>query len=38
MKFSNMIWGFLLILIGVIVGLNALDITNIDIFFSTVFS
>lgn len=34
MKFSNMIWGFLLILIGVIVGLNALDITNIDIFFS----
>lgn len=33
MKFSNVLWGIVLIVIGVIFGLNALDITNINIFF-----
>ena len=32
-KTSNIIWGLVLIVLGVIIGLNALDITNIDIFF-----
>lgn len=33
MKTSNILWGIVLIAIGVILGLNALDITNINIFF-----
>lgn len=32
-KFGSIVWGILLIIIGVIFGLNALDITDIDIFF-----
>lgn len=32
-KISNFLWGLVFIGIGVIVGLNALEITNIDIFF-----
>ena len=31
---GNLIWGILLIVIGIIVGLNSLGITNIDLFFS----
>lgn len=34
MRISNIVWGLILIVIGVIFGLNALDITNIDIFFN----
>lgn len=30
---SNLLWGLLLIIIGIIFGLNALDITSINIFF-----
>ena len=33
MKKSNLIWGSLLIILGVVFGLNALNITNINIFF-----
>lgn len=33
-KTSNLLWGLVLIIIGVIFGLNALDITNINIFFN----
>ena len=32
-KMSNLLWGILLIVIGVIFGLNALDITDINVFF-----
>lgn len=32
-KFGNVLWGIVLILIGLIIGGNALGITNIDIFF-----
>ncbi len=32
-KFGNVLWGVVLIVIGVIFGLNALEITNINIFF-----
>lgn len=32
-KTKNILWGVILIIIGVIWGLNALEITNIDIFF-----
>lgn len=32
-KMSNLLWGLVLIIVGVIFGLNALDITNINIFF-----
>lgn len=32
-KISNLLWGILFVIIGVIFGLNALEITNIDIFF-----
>ena len=32
-KFKSTIWGVLLVVVGVIVALNALEITNIDIFF-----
>lgn len=32
-KFKNIIWGVILVAIGVIVGLNALNITDIEIFF-----
>ncbi len=32
-KFKNILWGFAFIAIGCILGLNALEITNIDIFF-----
>ena len=34
MKKKNLIWGLLLIVIGVIVGINALGIGKIDIFFA----
>lgn len=30
---SNLLWGIVLVVIGVIFGLNALDITNINVFF-----
>lgn len=33
MKLSNILWGILLIIVGVIIGLNALEITSINIFF-----
>lgn len=33
MKLSNMLWGVFLILLGIILGLNSLEITDIDIFF-----
>ena len=33
MKSNNIIWGFILIAVGIIFGLNALDITDINIFF-----
>ena len=33
MKSSNMIWGIILIILGLIIGLNALEITNLDLFF-----
>lgn len=32
MKSSNILWGLVLILIGIIFGLNALDIADINIF------
>ena len=32
-KISNLLWGLVFIVVGVIFGLNILDITNIDIFF-----
>ncbi len=32
-KFKSIIWGAVLVVVGVIVALNALDITNIDLFF-----
>lgn len=32
-KMSNTLWGIILIIIGVIFGLNTLDITDIDVFF-----
>ena len=32
-KFGNVLWGLVFILIGVVFGLNAMGITNIDIFF-----
>ena len=32
-KFENVLWGIVLIILGVIIGGNALGITNIDIFF-----
>ena len=32
-KFKSIIWGLVLVAVGVIVALNALDITDIDIFF-----
>lgn len=32
-KFKNFLWGIVLIILGVILGLNALDITHINIFF-----
>ena len=34
MNNKNILWGIVLVIIGVIVGLNALNITNIDIFFN----
>lgn len=34
MKISNLLWGICFVLIGVIFGLNALEITDIDIFFN----
>ena len=33
MKIRNILWGILFIFVGVIFGLNALEITNIEIFF-----
>ena len=32
-KISNLLWGFVFIIIGVVFGLNALEITDINIFF-----
>ena len=32
-KFKSIIWGIVLVAVGVIVALNALEITDIDIFF-----
>ena len=32
-KISNLLWGLVFVVVGVIFGLNALDITDIDIFF-----
>lgn len=32
-KIKNILWGVILIIIGIVWGLNALEITNIDIFF-----
>lgn len=32
-KTGNVLWGIVLIILGLVFGLNALDITNIDIFF-----
>lgn len=32
-KISNLLWGVVLIVVGVIFGLNALEITNINVFF-----
>lgn len=32
-SFKNILWGIILIVVGVILGLNSLGITNIDIFF-----
>ena len=32
-KFGNVLWGIVLIIIGLIIGGNALGITNINIFF-----
>lgn len=32
-RFSSVVWGVILIAVGVIFGLNALDITDIDVFF-----
>ena len=34
MKVSNLLWGLVFIIIGTILGLNALEITNINIFFN----
>lgn len=33
MKINNLLWGILLIVVGLIFGLNALNITNINLFF-----
>lgn len=33
MKIGNILWGFLFIIVGVVFGLNALGITNINLFF-----
>ena len=30
-KFNNVLWGMVLIIIGVIIGLNSLKITNINL-------
>ena len=32
-KFKSVIWGIILVVVGVIIALNALEITDIDIFF-----
>ena len=32
-KISSLLWGLVFIIVGVIFGLNALDITNINVFF-----
>jgi hypothetical protein len=32
-KSSNIIWGLVLIVLGIIFGLNALELTNINVFF-----
>lgn len=34
MKISNLLWGLVFIIVGVIFGLNALEITNINLFFN----
>ena len=33
---GNLIWGIILIAIGIIIGLNSLGIANIDIFFDKI--
>ncbi len=32
-NFSKVLWGIVLITIGIVIGLNALEITNINLFF-----
>ena len=32
-KFTSLLWGLVLIIVGVILGCNAIGLTNIDIFF-----
>ena len=32
-KFGNILWGLVFIVVGLIIGLNAMGITNINIFF-----
>ena len=32
-KFGNILWGLVFIAVGLIIGLNAMGITNINIFF-----
>lgn len=34
MKKNNIIWGLVLIIIGLIIGLNRLDIISVDLFFN----
>jgi len=36
-KLGNVLWGLVIIAIGIIIGLNSLGIANINIFFSGVF-
>ena len=33
-NFSKVLWGIVFIAIGIVIGLNALDITSINIFFN----
>ena len=37
-KFKSIIWGIVLVAVGVIVALNALEITDIDIFLLKIWS
>lgn len=33
-NFSKILWGIVFVILGIIIALNALDITNINLFFS----